>query len=139
MLYRLLRKFLWFIRRIIFRKHSKRSKGEKLVYNWLKENKFKFKEQYFVVLPEVARNTHCVFIDFMVYVGDNVYAIEYNGRQHYEYTPFFHKNGHDDFEKQVRRDVLVEKWCIENGYKFLEIPYYLSKYQVKEFLKTHLI
>lgn len=138
-MYKLLRKIIWLIRKFLFRRFKKRSKGEKLVYNWLKENKYKFKEQYFVVLPEIARNTRCVFIDFIVYVGDNVYAIEYNGRQHYEYTPYFHKNGQEDFEKQVRRDMVVEKWCKEKGYIFLEIPYYLSKDQVKEFLKIHLI
>lgn len=137
MIYKLIRKLIWFFKRLF--RDSKRSKGETIVYNYLKRNKLKFKEQYYVMLPEVARNSKHVFIDFMVYVDDNVYAIEYNGRQHYEYTPFFHKNGMDDYKKQVRRDKLVKNWCLQNQIIFLEIPYYLAKYQIEDFLRIHLV
>ena len=31
-------------------------------------------------------------------------ACEYNGKQHYEYVPYFHRGGRLEFEAQVERD-----------------------------------
>ena len=40
-------------------------------------------------------------------------GIEYNGRQHYEFTPYFHKN-EQAFLDQKYRDELKYKRCKEN-------------------------
>ena len=39
------------------------------------------------------------------------YFIEYDGKQHFEYVPFFHKGGIIDFEKQQRRDNVLNDFC----------------------------
>lgn len=49
-------------------------------------------------------------------------AFEYNGIQHYEYAPFFHQNGYEDFEKQKSRDREKQERCKEHGVKLVVIP-----------------
>ena len=49
-------------------------------------------------------------------------GVEYNGRQHYEYTPFFHKNK-EAFQNQKYRDEMKRVKCKENGIILIEVPY----------------
>jgi hypothetical protein len=50
-------------------------------------------------------------------------AVEYNGKQHYEYYERFHKTI-KDFEDQQRRDALKAKLCNEHGVELIIVPYY---------------
>ena len=43
--------------------------------------------------------------------GDKQYFIEYDGIQHFEYIPHFHQGGIIDFEKQQRRDKVLNDFC----------------------------
>ena len=58
-----------------------------------------------------------MFIDFCINYNNKQYFIEYNGIQHYEYTPYFHIGGIIDFEKQIRRDKVLEDYCNLNENK----------------------
>ncbi len=49
-------------------------------------------------------------------------AVEYNGRQHYEYSPYFHKNK-DQLETQKYRDMMKRNLCKENNVTLIEVPY----------------
>lgn len=49
-------------------------------------------------------------------------AVEYNGRQHYEYVPFFHKN-REAFYNQKYRDELKRIKCREHNVLLIEVPY----------------
>lgn len=49
-------------------------------------------------------------------------GVEYNGRQHYEYVPFFHTSK-EAFYNQKYRDKLKGIYCKENGITLIEIPY----------------
>lgn len=49
-------------------------------------------------------------------------AIEYNGQQHYEYTPQFHRS-FTDFQLQQSRDVLKRKLSSAAGVTLIEVPY----------------
>lgn len=49
-------------------------------------------------------------------------AVEYNGVQHYKYTPFFHKNK-EAFLNQKYRDDMKERICKENGVRLIQVPY----------------
>jgi hypothetical protein len=53
-------------------------------------------------------------------------AYEYNGEQHYEYIPFFHRAGLSGLVKQKERDKLKEELCIKNGIYLIIIPYWIS-------------
>lgn len=61
-------------------------------------------------------------------------AVEYSGIQHYKYTPYFHRNGPEDFRKQVERDELKRKICKKLGIKLIEIPYTVSHKKIKPYL-----
>lgn len=54
-------------------------------------------------------------------------AFEFNGRQHYEYTPHFHKNGPQDLIYQNQRDEYKKKCCRTNKVWLIIIPYYKAK------------
>jgi len=66
-------------------------------------------------------------------------ALEYNGQQHYTYTPYFHKNK-KNFYSQVHRDDWKRAKCQELGIRLIEVPYWvipidLEDYIVKELKK----
>ena len=50
-------------------------------------------------------------------------AFEYNGRQHYEYVPLFHRNDPENLAKQQARDQMKEELCDRNGIILIVIPY----------------
>ena len=50
-------------------------------------------------------------------------AFEYNGIQHYEYIPHFHRNGEQDFETQKARDRKKYRICRERKINLIIIPY----------------
>lgn len=50
-------------------------------------------------------------------------AFEYNGRQHYEFVPFFHRNGPEDLEAQQWRDYETEILCQEEGIALVTLRY----------------
>jgi len=58
-------------------------------------------------------------------------AFEYNGPQHYLFTPKFHKTV-EDFEEQLVRDKHKRQICKEKGIMLLTIPYTVTN--VEEYL-----
>jgi hypothetical protein len=50
-------------------------------------------------------------------------AFEYNGRQHYQYTPHFHTGGRSDLRSQQARDAQKQELCRAEGIALLTIPY----------------
>jgi hypothetical protein len=67
-------------------------------------------------------------------------AIEYNGRQHYYYIPFFHKNK-EAFLNQKYRDDMKRRICKDNGITLIEVPYTvkikdIESYLIKEIRKA---
>jgi len=51
------------------------------------------------------------------------FAIEYNGKQHYEYNTYFHNGNIENFHKQQERDKFKKKRCEEEGVYLIIIPY----------------
>ena len=124
---KLFSKFGTKIKQFLLRFIAKRSKGEKEVIKYLKGNKIKFKQQ----VPLKIDNKQ-LFLDFQLHNG---IIIEYNGRQHYRYTPYFHKS-RQDFVKQQNRDKKLRKYCEDNKIKLIEIPYYINN--INTYLKRKL-
>lgn len=104
-----------------------------MVANWLTNNNIKFEQEYLIKFPFIVRKKPFIFIDF--YLPEHNMFIEYNGKQHYEYVPYFHKN-ENDFERQKFRDFIVRDYCEKKEIKLLEIPYYLKKDEVYELLNA---
>lgn len=57
------------------------------------------------------------------YTKDLKVAFEYNGKQHYKYIPYYHRNGIKDFLKQHLRDNIKNQLCDDNGIELINIPY----------------
>lgn len=55
-------------------------------------------------------------------------AFEYNGPQHYFYTPKYHKCA-EDFEEQLVRDKTKCKLCKESGVLLITIPYTITNFE----------
>ena len=60
-------------------------------------------------------------------------AFEYQGQQHYEYLPFFHKS-HDDFDQRQRWDQHKRQACESQGVTLLEIPYWIESSAIQAFI-----
>lgn len=64
-------------------------------------------------------------------------ACEYNGKQHYEYIPFFHSTK-DSFYNQKYRDEMKKNKCKEKGIKLIEVPYTVPIDEIKPFIDNKL-
>lgn len=72
--------------------------------------------------------------DFYFSFGGKEYAIEYNGIQHYEYVPFFHRNGESDLAVQKDRDARKQEYCKNNNINLIIIPYNYTTQEIKNFI-----
>lgn len=97
------------------------SKGEQQIIQILNEHEIDYIHQYKVVV-----NNKTYYIDF--YVPDYKLYIEYNGKQHYEYIPYFHE-GCRTLEEQQERDEIIRNYCKDKG-ELLEIPYNMNTKEV---------
>ena len=64
-------------------------------------------------------------------------AVEYNGVQHYQYIPFFHKNK-EAFLNQKYRDDMKRRMCKENGVLLIEVPHTIKLEGIKGFIEKEL-
>lgn len=60
-------------------------------------------------------------------------ALEYNGVQHYSYTPYFHKDK-KNFYSQVHRDNWKRNKCWEHGITLIEIPYTVPENELEQYI-----
>jgi|SRR5690606_4226535 len=60
-------------------------------------------------------------------------AVEYNGKQHYDYVPFFHKT-RDAFYNQKYRDEIKRRLCKENNVTLIEVPYSVQLNDIEDYL-----
>ena len=60
-------------------------------------------------------------------------GVEYNGKMHYDYIPFFHKN-YEAFLNQKYRDELKKRMCKDEGLILIEVPYTVKLENIESFL-----
>lgn len=65
-------------------------------------------------------------------------AVEYQGRQHYEFVPFFHRT-QERFESQRLRDAVKAKLCAQKGIRLIRIPYTIPVGQICPTLRQMLL
>lgn len=51
-------------------------------------------------------------------------AFEYNGKQHYEYSDFFHRGDMENLHERMEDDILKLRLCVENNVILIVIPYW---------------
>lgn len=64
-------------------------------------------------------------------------AVEYQGRQHYEFIPFFHKTK-EHFRNGQYRDDMKRRLCRDNGVRLVEVPYTVKTEHIEEYLRRAL-
>ncbi len=71
------------------------------------------------------------------YNKDLKLAVEYSGKQHYVYTPYFHKNK-ESFTNQKYRDYMKKTMCKDNGIILIEVPYTVEIKDIESFILKEL-
>lgn len=72
--------------------------------------------------PLWAESLKKVLLEYDIFIKTRKILIEYNGRQHYEYVPFFHKSK-IEFLRQKRRDKRKKNLAKKQGVFLLVIKY----------------
>lgn len=65
-------------------------------------------------------------------------AFEYDGIQHSQYIPHFHRHGPEDFVKQCKRDLYKDQVCKNRGVLLIRIPHTVQKDDLSSYIKTQL-
>lgn len=115
----------------------KTSKGEQKIINLLRRGGIGFeREVSFEDLTGSGRNL--LRFDFVIYDGNHRprICIEYDGKQHFEYTPYFHKNIFG-FKKQQEWDRRKNKYCLMHNIILIRVPYWdLEDLTLKKLFNT---
>lgn len=105
------------------------SKGEAIVRQYLCQ---KFNKPF-----EKIRNIYNPitgqYLELDCYNSELSLAVEYQGKQHYIYTPYFHKNI-EAFRNQQYRDELKRLYCKEKKIILLEVPYTIKHVDIPNYL-----
>ena len=115
--------------------HPKESKGEmecRRVLQQLFNRPFPSTRPNFLRNPVTGGNFN---LEIDCYNEELKLGIEYNGIQHYQYTPYFHKN-QEHFMNQKYRDDLKRRLCRDNGIVLIEVPYNVKLADIKLFIFT---
>ena len=60
-------------------------------------------------------------------------AVEYNGEQHYKYTPYFHSSK-EAFYNLKYKDDIKKRLCRENGIHLIVVPYTVSFSDIENYV-----
>jgi hypothetical protein len=112
------------------------SKGERICKNYLE---YIFERPFQKVRPPFLYNTvTSENLELDMYNQEVNLACEYQGRQHYEYIPFFHGPTRDKFQNQKYRDEKKAELCRKNGVRLLIVPYTIPNEKIPEFIQKEL-
>ena len=92
------------------------SKGEKIIRNFLENNKIKF-EQY----KKFEKCKYKNILSFDFYLPEHNMCIEYDGEQHFNSIIYF--GGNDKLEYTKKLDNIKENFCKNNNIKLYRIKY----------------
>ena len=97
------------------------SKGEELIARLLSRAGYTYEREY--IIPDVKGKKPLRY-DFAVLDrrGNIQCLIEFEGRQHYEYTPYFHENP-QAFYRYQEHDRIKINACLARGLPLHIIPY----------------
>jgi hypothetical protein len=114
----------------------KESKGESICRNYLQS---RFKRPFNKARPSYMFNSVTgENLELDCFNEDMRLAVEYNGKQHYEYNKFMHRNSRDTFYNQVYRDRIKRDICKKLGIKLIEVPYTVPNDKIPDFLESKL-
>jgi hypothetical protein len=80
-------------------------------------------EQVFDMLFKKCKPKFLQGMELDGYNEEHKLAWEYQGEYHFNYIPFYHRNGLSDLQKRKDDDQRKRDLCKENGITLLEVPY----------------
>ena len=108
------------------------SQGEKLCRKFLKKY---FNLPFRSCKPSYLKNPETgACLEYDCYEGSLKLAVEYQGKQHYEYVPHFHRNGVRDFNEQQRKDALKVKLSEKVGVWLIRVPYTTDPDEIGQYI-----
>jgi hypothetical protein len=94
-----------------------------------------FNKPFYKIRPDFLKNDVTgKNIEIDMYNPELKLCLEMNGRQHYEYVPYFHPNK-EAFLNQRYRDEMKKTKCRENGLNIIEVPYNVKLEDMEEFIR----
>jgi predicted nucleic acid-binding Zn-ribbon protein len=102
-----------------------KSKGEREIIEFLDLVEIKYEKEYVVKIEDKK-------LRFDFYIESIRTFIEYDGIQHFKPVDIF--GGEEYYKKLVEYDGLKNRWCIDNEFELVRIPYDLD---VFEYLSSH--
>jgi hypothetical protein len=113
------------------------SAGEIICREYLQR---RFNKPFNKIRPDFLKNpvTGGYNLELDCYNADLRLAVEYNGVQHYKYTPYFHRNK-DAFTNQKYRDEMKRERCKTHGIHLIEVPYTIPKEKIEKFLEAEIL
>lgn len=117
-------------------KPSTDSKGETECRRALEEifgKNFKKDRPDFLRNPVTANGEKGYNLELDCYNSELKIACEYQGVQHYKYTPYFHRTK-EAFQNQKYKDYIKRDLCRKNGIFLIEVPYTVKIEDIKKFL-----
>jgi len=111
------------------------SKGEAETKSSLKRI---FGKDFYTTRPNFLKNPSTgKNLELDCYNHELSFAIEYNGRQHYEFPNGFHST-EAQFIKQVERDRFKRNACDNNGIYLLSIPWTVPHADIEQYIRDRL-
>lgn len=119
------------------RQPSRDSAGEIICREYLQN---RFGKPFSKIRPDFLKNnvTGGYNLELDCYNPELGIAVEYNGVQHYKYTPYFHRNK-EAFLNQKYRDEMKRERCRLNNIHLIEVPYTVKKESIEGFLDSELV
>ena len=110
----------------------KKSKGEKIIYNYLKMNNIEFDDQIRVL----GYDGNYFRYDFVVKYKDKIIIIEYDGEQHFRVIDCWHTE--ETFNESRKRDIYKQNIALKEDKKVIRIDYSINFNRIEEYLKVAL-
>ena len=115
-------------------KHSPpvNSKGEiecRRVLETIFKQPFPKARPHFLFNPVTGEN-----LELDMFNGELKLACEYNGRQHYQFNSFMHRNNKSNFHNQQYRDKIKRDVCKKLGLHLIEVPYTVKHENIESFI-----
>jgi hypothetical protein len=115
----------------------KESKGELICRRYLER---KFGKSFPKIRPDFLRNPVTggdYNLELDCFNEQLKLAVEYNGVQHYKFSPYFHRNK-EAFLNQKYRDEMKRVKCRDAGIMLIEVPYTVPHDKIEFYIDTEL-
>lgn len=96
------------------------SYGEKIIKSVLDFYDIKYRQEEIRNIHKYNEDFYYIRFDF--YLPKHRTVIEYNGEQHYHYSPTYYKNK-EAFQRQKNRDKAVKDYCKDKKIQLITVRY----------------